>query len=259
MSRRIIISSQAKSVIRMPTSLSTPRLFAWFSRTSWCAPVLSHYSSIGVEGRWVSMPMVLPIDSDTLLNCNHSVEEAYEKLCDYEQKMLHKVSRTAKTLVQSCLTSLRWSSEPFVPQLNVPATITGCVDDILRGCPLQASFDGIDAYDAYTEAETETSLDVHVDGDKVTLTYGNLAQFVVWKDPESVQSVLENGFAHHQVVVYFDPDHNVERFSMENCVFIPVKRLGVAFDGKAVEAAGCVVQVISTNLSVCCTTKHVGF
>ena len=243
----------------MPTSLSTPRLLAWFSRTNWCAPVLSHYSSIAVEGRWVSMPMVLPIESDTLLNCNHSVEEAYEKLCDYEQKMLRKVSRTAKTLIRSYFTSLRWAPEPFVPQSNVPATITGFVDDVLLGCPLQASFDGIDAYDAYTEAETETSLVVSVDGGKVTATYGNLAQFVVLKDPENVESVLENGFAHHQVVVYFDPEHNVERFSMENCVFVPVKRLGVAFDGKAVEAAGCVVQVISTNLSVCCTISRVRF
>ena len=87
----------------MPTSLSMPRLFAWFSRTNWCAPVLSHYSSIAVEGRWVSMPMVLPIESDTLLNCNHSVEEAYEKLCDYEQKMLRKVSRTAKRSFEATL------------------------------------------------------------------------------------------------------------------------------------------------------------
>ena len=241
----------------MPTSLSSPRLLAWFSRTNWCAPVLSHYSSISVEGRWISMPMVLPIESDTLLNCNHSVEEAYERLCDYEQKMLRKVSRTAKTLIKSYFTSCRWSSEPFVPQSNAPAIITGCVDDILRGCPLQASFDGINAYDAYTEAETECTLDVQFDEDQVIATYGNLAQFIVWKDPENVQCVLENCFAHRQVVVYFEPGQNVERFSIENCMFIPVKVLGVAFNGGAVKAAGCVVQVISTNLDVCYTVKHV--
>ena len=91
-----------------------------------------------------------------------------------------------------------------MPQSNVHATITGCVDDVLLGCPLQASFDGIDAFDAYTEAETETSLVVSVDGGKVTATYGNLAQFVVLKDPENVASVLENGFAHHQVLALAD-------------------------------------------------------
>lgn len=203
--------------------------------------------------------MVLPIEADTLLNCNHSVEEAYEKLCDYEQKMLRKVSPTAKTLIRSYFTSLRWAAEPFVPQSDVPATITGCVDDTLRGCPLQASFDGVNAMDDDTEAEMEISLSVHVDGDKMTAAYGDLAQFVVWRNPESVQSVLDDGFSYHQVVVYFEPGQNVERFSMQNCVFIPVKRLGVAFDGKAVEAAECVVQVISTKLSVCCTKEHVDF
>ena len=244
--RRIVISSAVRTTVEMSTSLSSPRLISWFSRTNWCAPVLSHYSAMGVQSQWISIPMILPIDASTLVNYCSSVQEAYAVIQDYEGKMLQKASRYSNPVIACYLSSLRWSASPVQVTASLPVVITGCVDDVLCGCPLQSSVDG------YEECG-DCQLSVAMEPRKIVAIYGNYVRFVVVKEPkgsEEIQQCIDHRFSDYSMVVYFESGCDLEQFSGFNTVLIPVKHLGVSFKGGNVESANCIVQIIAYNSSV---------
>ena len=190
--------------------------------------------------------MILPIDASTLVNYSSSAQEAYAVIQDYEGKMLQKASRYGKLVIGCYLSSRRWSASPARVAASLPVVITGCVDDVLCGCPLQSAVDG------YEECD-DCQLHVDVEMGKIVAIYGNYVKFVVVKEPkgpEDIQQCIDRSFSDYSMVVYFEPNYDLERFSGFNSVFIPVKHLGVSFKGGDVESASCIVQIIAYNSDV---------
>ena len=72
-----IISSLAGSTcFCFPQSLLSTHLIGWMSRSTWCPPPLDNYSLIAVTSRYISIPLILPLQSDSLLFTATSAEES---------------------------------------------------------------------------------------------------------------------------------------------------------------------------------------
>lgn len=72
-----ILSLSASSTFHcFPQSLPSTHVMTWMSRSVWCPPPLDTYSLIAVTSRYVSVPLILPLQPDSLLFTATSTEES---------------------------------------------------------------------------------------------------------------------------------------------------------------------------------------
>ena len=72
-----ILSLSASSTYHyFPQSLPSAHMITWMSRSAWCPPPLDTYSLIAVTSRYVSIPVILPLQPDSLLFTATSTEDS---------------------------------------------------------------------------------------------------------------------------------------------------------------------------------------
>ena len=72
-----IISCSVGSTCRCYSqSLPSTQLITWMSRSLWCPPPLDSYSLISVTSRYISIPTILPLQSDSLIFTATSTDES---------------------------------------------------------------------------------------------------------------------------------------------------------------------------------------
>ena len=72
-----ILSLSASSTCHcFPQSLPSTHVMTWMSRSIWCPPPLDTYSLIAVTSRYVSIPLILPLQPDSLVFTATSAEES---------------------------------------------------------------------------------------------------------------------------------------------------------------------------------------
>ena len=74
----IITAAAGQFCYCIPQVVPSTKRISWRSRSCWCPPPIYEYSTIGVSGRYFSIPAVLPVQPDHLLYTSASMQEAME-------------------------------------------------------------------------------------------------------------------------------------------------------------------------------------
>lgn len=74
----ILTTTTGSSCYCLPRSVPSTKRISWRSRSCWCPPPIYEYSAIGVSGRYLSIPAVLPIQPDHLMYTSASLQEAMD-------------------------------------------------------------------------------------------------------------------------------------------------------------------------------------